>query len=251
MLSASSLFRRNKPRGQSSLFADKTLSAAASLLVLTFLTAAPAATTALAQGDTSQTTQASAPQLAMTDALNTLQPLLGQVNNALSSVDARRWKTPNDVRDQTASDIQSIQRDLNGTLPGLVSSAQSAPGSIAPAFAVFRNIDALYDVLLRITETATLAGSQQEATRLEQVRSDLQSRRNQLGNAILSSATAQDANVTSLQSALRAANSAASAAAAPKKVVVNDGPDSAAKPVKKRKPAAAAKAAVPAATPPQ
>lgn len=242
MLSASPLTKPSEPRTRCGAHANKALLPVASLLIVTFFAAV--SRPVLAQ-ETSQTAQAAAPQLAMTDALNTLQPLLAEVNSALSSVDARRWKAPGDVRDQTASDIQSIQRDLNGTLPGLLSTAQSAPGSIAPAFAVFRNIDALYDVLLRITETATLAGSQQEATKLEQVRSDLQSRRSQLGTAILSSATAQDANVTNLQTSLRAANNA-SAAAAPKKIVVNDGPDSAAKPVKKRKPAAATKPAAPA-----
>ena len=97
--------------------------------------------------------------------LNALQPLLAQVNQSVSAIDVHRWKAPNDVRDTTASDVQSIQRDLTSTLPDLLSQAQASTGAVAPAFAVFRNIDALYDVLLRITETATLAGSQSEAGR--------------------------------------------------------------------------------------
>ena len=246
MLSAFFLSNRHALSSGRGVVVNRNCFTAASLLVCGLLAVAGARAQAGSPADVPQASAAT--QSTMTDALNTIQPLLGQVNNALSAVDARRWKAPNDVRDQTASDIQSIQRDLNGTLPGLLSTAQAAPGSIAPAFAVFRNIDALYDVLLRITETATLAGSQQEATRLEQVRSDLQSRRSQLGSAILSSATAQDASVVNLQASLRAANSAAaSASTTPRKVVVNDGPDSTAKPVKKRKPAATTK---PAATPP-
>ena len=35
----------------------------------------------------------------------------------------------------------------------------NGPAALSPAFAVFRNLDALYDVMLRVTETAGLAGS--------------------------------------------------------------------------------------------
>jgi len=185
----------------------------------------------------------------MTDALTAIQPTLGGVNQAVSSVEVRRWKVPGDVKDTTTSDIQSIQRDLSSTLPGLVSQAQANPGAVAPAFAVYRNIDALYDVLLRVTETATLAGSQQEASKLESARADLQTRRSQLGNAILTTATTQDTNVVQLRASLEAAKQTAAAAqAVPKKIVVNDGPEST--PVKtthRKKPAAKPATATPAA----
>jgi hypothetical protein len=188
-------------------------------------------------------------QLGMTDALSALQPLLMQVNLSVSAVDVHRWKVPNDVRDTTASDVQSIQRDLSTTLPSLLTQAQGSPDSIAPAFAVFRNIDALYDVLLRITETATLAGTQSEAGRLEGTRAELQARRAQLGNAILASASAQDNSVLQLRTALATASRVAAAPTAPKKIVVDDGPaTSPSKTVRKRKPAAAKPAAPPAPT---
>ena len=42
-----------------------------------------------------------------------------------------------------------MQRDLTSTLPGLLTQAEaSGPAVALPAFAVFRNLDALYDVLL-------------------------------------------------------------------------------------------------------
>jgi hypothetical protein len=144
---------------------------------------------------------------------------------AVTSVEVHRWKVPGDVKDTTTADIQSIVRDLASTLPGLVAQAQASPASIAPAFAVYRNIDALYDVLLRVTETATLAGSQQEAQRLESARADLQTRRSQLGNALLSSATTQDLNVVQLKNSLaQMSRPAVSAPDAPKKIIVTDGP---------------------------
>lgn len=192
----------------------------------------------------------SADASALADELGALPPTMNEVNLAVSGVEVRKWKAPGDVKDTANSDIQSIERDLSGTLPGLVSQAQAAPGTIAPAFAVYRNLDALYDVLLRVTETATLAGSQQEAARLEGARADLQTRRSQLGNALLTSATVQDTNVVQLRASLDAAKRGGGGAAggAPTKIVVNDGPDtSSTKTVHKKKPAA--KPATPAPAP--
>jgi hypothetical protein len=204
-------------------------------------------------GQTAPVNPANQTQLAMLDALNAMQPMLMQINLAVSSVDVRRWKAPNDVRDTTTEDVQSIQRDLSGTLPVLLTTAQSSPNAVGPAFAVFRNIDALYDVLLRITETATLAGTTSEADRLEQVRAGLQARRGQLGNAILASAAAQDNDVMQLRTALQSVpRTGAQPGGAPKKIVVNDGPDTApAKTTHKKKPAPAASTTSGATTTPQ
>lgn len=231
---------------------------AASALAASLVFASPTFAVAQTAGDTSASAPAStAPNgtsSAVVDALGALQPTMSSVSSALTSVDVHRWKVPGDVKDQTTADIQSIERDINGSLPGLIAQAQAAPGSVSPSFAVFRNIDALYDVLLRVSETATLAGSQQEANHLEAARADLQTRRRQLGDALLSSATAQDASVTQLRTSLDAARQAAarqSAAAGPKKIVVDDGPSSAAKTAhKKRAVKPTAPAAAPS-TPPQ
>ncbi len=197
----------------------------AAVLLLTFSLSLTLESSAQATASSASGTDVST----ITDVLNALQPTLSDVNLAVVSVEVHRWKVPGDVKDTTNSDIQSIVRDLTGTLPGLVAQAQADPGAIAPAFAVYRNIDALYDVLLRVTETATLAGSQQEAKRLESVRSELQARRSQLGNALLSSAATQDSNLVQLKTSLAAATSRVSTPPVtdgPKKIIVNDGPTS-------------------------
>ncbi len=56
------------------------------------------------------------------------------------------------------------------------------PAALSPAFAVFRNLDALYDVLLRVTETAALAGSGSDAGSLEDARAGLEDGRGKLGS---------------------------------------------------------------------
>jgi hypothetical protein len=165
-----------------------------------------------------------------------LRPALANVQNTIANLSVSRWKAPAETRAAIQQDIGSMQRDLNATLPGLVAQAEANPTALSPAFAVFRNLDALYDVLLRVTETAALAGSGSDAGSLEDARAGLEDGRGKLGTWLLQSITAQDAQVVHLQTAL-AARPAAAPAASPNKIVIDDGPENP-KP-RKKKPAPA------------
>jgi hypothetical protein len=142
-----------------------------------------------------------------------------------------------------------MQRDVADTLPNLINTALADPAKVSPAFSVYRNVDALYDVLLRVSETAQLAGSN-DARLLEDQRSALADARTQLGAALLQSAQTQDAEVVHLRSAAAAAPPPPPA----KTTVIDDGPATKTKSsTKKRvhKPAPAAPAPTPAPTTPQ
>jgi len=176
-------------------------------------------------------------------AMINLRPALANVQTAITNLNVARWKAPNDIRATTQQDINSMQRDLNTTLPGLMAQADTAasangPAALAPAFAVFRNLDALYDVLLRVTETAGLAGSASDASSLEDARAGLEDGRAKLGTWLLQAIGAQDAQVVRLQ-APAAAHPASAPPPPPNKIVVNDGPDTT-KPRKKKPPPAPA-----------
>jgi len=200
----------------------------------------PAATTNGAPASASPQASTGTPQSAIVlgDSLNALQPTVESLHQTLASLNVNKWKAPGDVRGQAQSDVDSMQRDLSATLPDLLSQAKTASTSLAPSFAVYRNVDALYDVLLRVTETATLAGAQ-DARGLEQSRAMLEQGRSQLGAALLQASQAQDAEVTQLRTAAAAA-AAAAPQVAPSKTVVDDGPAPAkTKPAKRKKPATA------------
>ncbi|MGA8528703.1 MAG: hypothetical protein WB622_03250 [Acidobacteriaceae bacterium] len=153
---------------------------------------------------------------------NTVQPALSQVSQALSGIDIRHWKAPSSVKSAATGDVSSIQRDLSGTLAGLMSQAASAPTSIPSSFAVYRNVDALYDTLLRVVETADLAAPDQDATALENALRQLEAARADLGERIMAATQTQQNEVVRLRTAI------ARAAAAPpppaKTIVVDDGP---------------------------
>jgi hypothetical protein len=73
---------------------------------------------------------------------------------------------------------------------------------------VYRNVDALYDTLLRVVETADLAAPSSEANALEAALSSLENARAQVGDAILSGAQVQQDQLIRLRTAIRAAEAA-------------------------------------------
>lgn len=86
-----------------------------------------------------------------------LNAALNEVSQTMAGLNISRWKAPGEVRGAMQQNTDSILRDLHNTLPGLLAQADAAPDSIPAIFPVYRNVDALYDVLLRVSETANLS----------------------------------------------------------------------------------------------
>ncbi|MBT9332328.1 hypothetical protein [Paracidobacterium acidisoli] len=131
------------------------------------------------------------------------------------------------MKEAVQGDVSSIQNDLNATLPALISQADAAPGSVPEAFAVYRNVDALYDVLLRVTENANLMGAQDQATALQSALDGLKQARSGLGDSIVNHAKNQQAQLVQLRTAIAHAE-AVSERKPEKTIVVDDGATSAA-----------------------
>ena len=165
---------------------------------------------------------------------DTIHPALNRVSQAIAGLNISRWKAPGEVRSATQQNADSIQRDLNSTLPGLLAAADAAPDQISAVFAVYRNIDALYDVLLRISQTADLAAPANEASGINDALHNLESARTELGNNILNISKNNEAETLKLRAAIQQA-AAAQAAEPPKTVVVNDGPAKSTNAAKKKK----------------
>jgi hypothetical protein len=194
---------------------------------------APAAGTAAASTPATPNPGVAATDPSTAAAIQALRPALDNVSAVVAGLNIARWKAPGDVRSSTQQDVDSIRRDLSSTLPPLLDQAQG-PGALAPSFAVYRNIDALYDVLLRVSEMASLGGSGSEAVHLEDARAGLEAARGQLGNSLLQTISAQDTQIVQLRAeAARAAAQPKPPEAPPSKIVVDDGPAPA--PAKRKK----------------
>ncbi|WP_213804914.1 hypothetical protein [Granulicella sp. dw_53] len=144
------------------------------------------------------------PQQPALTASSILQPALDNLQQTLGTLRLEKWKASNVIREETDANLSSIHRDLDTTLPSLLSTADAAPNSVSRILPAFRNIEALYDVLLRVTQVAKLASPGPQSAALDQATASLDEARRALGDRLQSAALAQDKQVADLQAALRA-----------------------------------------------
>jgi hypothetical protein len=139
-----------------------------------------------------------------------LRPALDSLQQAVAIARPDKWKAASAVIAESANDIQSIQRDLGQTLPPLLSAADASPGSLPQLLPAYRNVEALYDVLVRVTQTSVLAAPAQQSTALQQATMNLQQARRQFGDLLDSAAQSQDRHLHDLQTKLTSLQSAPS-----------------------------------------
>jgi len=161
-----------------------------------------------------------------------LQPSIDSLQATVGELKLDKWKGGS-VRAEATANVTSIQRDLEATLPGLLKDADAAPNSLSSLLPVYRNVDALYDVVLRVYEAARVSGPADQVALLQQSMSSLEGGRRTLNDRLLSLATAQEKQVVQLQTSLQAKPPA------PVCPVVEPTPPPAPakKPVRKKKPA--------------
>ena len=73
-----------------------------------------------------------------------------------------KWKTESSQKQQAQQNAESLVRNLTAALPGMVAAVRTSPNSMAANFKLYRNISALYDVLLPLTESAGAFGQKGE-----------------------------------------------------------------------------------------
>jgi hypothetical protein len=145
-----------------------------------------------------------------------------------------KWKTDNSYKKQTLGNVDSIQRNLQEALPGMMEQLRAAPENMAAAFKLYRNLDALYDVLGSVTEGAGAFGTKDDLQALSNDLGEFESGRKQMAGRMENLANAKEAEIVRLRADLKTAQ-AAIPVEPPKKIVVDD-TKPAAKPVVKKKP---------------
>jgi hypothetical protein len=166
------------------------------------LASAQAPTSSAPPPPSSQATEA-APPSAIPSAV--LRPALDSLQHALDLLRPDKWKAPATVTAESVSDIASIQRDLERTLPPILTSADAAPGSVPQLLPAYRNIEALYDVLVRVTQTSILAAPAPQSLALQQASTKLQQARRDFGDLLQSASQSQERQLHDAQAQLRTA----------------------------------------------
>jgi hypothetical protein len=205
------------------------------LLVSTFAT--PFAT--LAAQSTANLQVVPTPSTTTPSAL--LKPAMDSIQQAIAAARPDKWKVSNDTSQQTQANLTSIQTDLRTTLPSLLDSADHNPTSAVQMLPAYRNVEALYDVLLRVNQVAMLSAPTQQIVALQEAVEALEKSRRSLGDSIQSSALHQEQQNRDLQAQLHTLQAAPPPAPAPVACIPAPAP------VKKRKPRP--KPATPAAAP--
>jgi hypothetical protein len=186
--------------------------------------------------------------------LSKLQQASQATQEDLSHLRIEKWKTDSGTKRQTQGNVESIERNLQTALPGILADLKNSPESAPLTFKVYRNLDALNDVLSSVVESAGAFGSKEEFQALSKDLGAIEDTRRAFADRMDKIAAAKETEIGQLRVALQNAR----AEAAPKKTVVDDTapPPKKAntpkkKPVPKPKTANSANPPAPAAAPPQ
>ena len=167
-----------------------------------------------------------------------LNAILGPLQQASQSVQAdlgklrvERWKMDSGYKKQMLTNVDSVKRNLQGALPEIITQVQNSPEDMSATFKLYRNLDALYDVLGSVTETAGAFGSKDEFQSLSNDLNTIERSRRDLGERLQNLSSSKEAELAQLRNQVRTLQ-AATPPPAPKKIVVDDNEPK--KPVKKK-----------------
>jgi hypothetical protein len=137
-----------------------------------------------------------------------LQPAVMSLLQTMDSLRVEKWKASKEAKAETAENIGSIRRDVEATLPGLITAAGAAPGSLAALLSLSRNVGALYDVLLRVTVIAESAAPGDQAEALKKALNGVDAARRTLADRQQYMAAAEEEQIGSMRKQLSAAAAA-------------------------------------------
>jgi hypothetical protein len=132
-----------------------------------------------------------------------------------------RWKTDSSYKKQILGNVESIQRNLQSALPEIIGQLRAAPEDLPATFKLYRNLDALYDVLGSVTESAGAFGGKDDFQALANDLSAFETSRKQMAQRIETLSSSKEAEINRLRAELKTAK-AAIPAPPPKKIVVDD-----------------------------
>jgi hypothetical protein len=169
-----------------------------------------------------------------------LNGMLGQLEETSKTTQAdlvklriEHWKAETSYKKQALGNVDSIQRNLQSALPEIISQLRTSPEDLSTTFKLYRNLDALYDVLGGVVEGAGAFGSKDDLQSLSTDLSGFEGTRKQMAERIENLSASKEAEIVRLRADLQTAR-AAIPAEPPKKIVIDDN-EPAKKPATKKK----------------
>ena len=132
-----------------------------------------------------------------------LRPALEQVGHSVGQIQIDHWKVSKGWKQQLQSDADSISGDLSHQLPGLLQQAQATP-TLDAQLRLMQNVNALYDVLVRLTLAADLTEKKSDAALLDNALQQLEAARKAATTQLVAAAAEQDRQLTELRARVEA-----------------------------------------------
>jgi len=164
--------------------------------------------------------------------LQRIEQETGGLNADVGKLRVEKWKVDSSTKHQASENIGSIQRNVTAALPALIAAVHTAPQSLAANFKLYRNLNALYDVVASVSESAGAFGKREEYDLMAPHASALDEYRRNYGEYLQQMTVSADDRIAAAERE-KAAALAAQQQAPPKKIVVDD--DAPAPPPKKKK----------------
>jgi len=159
--------------------------------------------------------------------VNELNSILEQLKQTAQSMQAdlgkmriEKWKTGATTKQQTLTNVESIQRNLQSALPEIIAQLNNAPEDVGVSFKLYRNLDALYDVFGSVLESAGAFGSKDEFQNLNNDMTGLEGARRSFADRLQKLTASKEDELTRLRAQIKTLTAAPPPP--PKKIVVDD-----------------------------
>lgn len=184
-----------------------------------------AAIAAVAQAPSSQppaTMPAPAMSAALAADLDRLQMAATQINADISRMRIEKWKVDSGSKQQAQANGESIQRNLTTALPGLIANYRTQPQDLNAGFKLYRNLNALYDVMTSFTESVGAFGPKNDYDALAEQLNVIDTARHDLADNLEGQTSRTQAELNQLRQQVRQLQQAAVPPPPPKKTVVDN-----------------------------
>lgn len=192
--------------------------------LLSFLLLVAAATAQVASpppGRTQPSSVSSAPP-AVTDLsplLSELQQRAQAINLNLARLRVDKWKADSTIKQQMQGNVDALSRNLGSALPAIIDQVRANPQSLAATFKLYRNLNALSDVLTNLSMAADTFAPRPEADTLATDANSLDRIMRTMGDNLEKLAATKDTEVVRLRTQVA---QAATPPPPPKKIVIDD-----------------------------
>lgn len=153
--------------------------------------------------------------------LQRIEQEAGGLNADVGKLRVEKWKIDSATKHQTSENIGSIQRNITGALPALITGVRAAPQSLAANFKLYRNLNALYDVVASVGESAGAFGKREDYDLVAPHAAALDEDRRNYGEYLQQMTATADDRIAAAERA-QAAAAAAAQQAPPKRIIVDD-----------------------------